>query len=40
MCVATEPTEEVCVPQMTDNGVQTEDKDTGESERNEGNLHR
>ncbi|KAK2853371.1 hypothetical protein Q5P01_006032 [Channa striata] len=28
MCVATGPTEEVCGPQMADNSVQTEDKDT------------
>lgn len=41
MCVATGPAEEVCGPQMADNSVQTEDKDTKvESGRNGGNLHR
>ncbi|KAE8297660.1 Pro-interleukin-16 Interleukin-16 [Larimichthys crocea] len=41
MCVATAPAEEVCGPQMADNSVQTEDKDTNvEPGRNGGNLHR
>ncbi|XP_051235932.1 pro-interleukin-16 isoform X2 [Dicentrarchus labrax] len=41
MCVATGTTEEVCGPQMADNSVQTEDKDTnGEPGRNRRNLHR
>uniref|UniRef100_UPI001ED7D40E pro-interleukin-16 n=1 Tax=Scatophagus argus TaxID=75038 RepID=UPI001ED7D40E len=41
MCVTTGPTEEVCGPQMADNSVQTEDKDTNvEPGRNGGNLHR
>ncbi|KAM9366653.1 pro-interleukin-16 [Symphorus nematophorus] len=41
MCVATGPAEEVCGPQMADNSVQTEDKDTNvEPERNGVNLHR
>ncbi|XP_040893196.1 pro-interleukin-16 [Toxotes jaculatrix] len=41
MCVATGPAEEVCGPQMADNSVQTEDKDTNvEPGRNGGNLHR
>ncbi|XP_062273658.1 pro-interleukin-16 [Scomber scombrus] len=41
MCVATGPAEEVCGPQMADNSVQTEDKDTNvEPGRNGGELHR
>lgn len=41
MCVATGPAEEVCGPQMADNSVQTEDKDTNvEPGRNGGDLHR
>ncbi|KAK2919601.1 hypothetical protein Q8A73_001805 [Channa argus] len=41
MCVATGPTEEVCGPQMADNSIQTEDKDTNVGPgRNGGNLHR
>ncbi|XP_067453826.1 pro-interleukin-16 isoform X2 [Thunnus thynnus] len=41
MCVATGPTEEVCGPQMADNSVQTDDKDTNvEPGRSGGDLHR
>ncbi|GLD48820.1 pro-interleukin-16 [Lates japonicus] len=41
MCVATGPAEEVCGPQMADNSVQTEDKDTNmEPGKNGGNTHR
>ncbi|CAN9506853.1 unnamed protein product [Ophioblennius macclurei] len=41
MCVATAPTDEVRGPQMADNSVQTENKDTNaEPGRNGGNLHR
>ncbi|KAM7423491.1 hypothetical protein PAMA_000036 [Pampus argenteus] len=41
MCVATGPTEEVCGPQMADNNVHTEDRDTNvEPERNGGDPHR
>ncbi|XP_039980626.1 pro-interleukin-16 [Xiphias gladius] len=41
MCVATGPAEEVCGPQMADNSVQKEGKDTNvEPGRNGGNLQR
>ncbi|XP_061819849.2 pro-interleukin-16 [Nerophis lumbriciformis] len=36
MCVTIRPTEEVCVPQMSDNAVQTEDKKTHEEPRMSG----
>ncbi|CAJ1048665.1 pro-interleukin-16 [Xyrichtys novacula] len=41
MCVATGPAEEVCGPQLADNGIQTEYRDTNrELGRNGANLHR
>ncbi|XP_019935712.2 pro-interleukin-16 isoform X2 [Paralichthys olivaceus] len=41
MCVATGPAEDMCGPQMADNSVQTQNKDTNVGpERTGGNLHR
>ncbi|XP_056269739.1 pro-interleukin-16 isoform X2 [Pseudoliparis swirei] len=39
MCVATGPTEDVCGPHMSDNRIETEDKDTNVEPGNEGKLH-